>query len=31
MIVYITKHYTYFMIVLEIIVEINVECILTYQ
>lgn len=31
MIVYITGYYTYFMIVLEIIVEINVECILTYQ
>lgn len=31
MIVYITEYYTYFMIVLEIIVEVNVECILTYQ
>lgn len=30
MTVYITD-YTYFVIVLEIIVEVNVECILTYQ
>lgn len=31
MIIYTTEYYTYFMIVLEIIVEINVKCVLTYQ